>query len=88
MSLRITGPRTPGWAAAMIQAADWDEVRLAAIGNLILGVALTAVNIIFYSEFNHAHPTVRAYIIGVMALTVRMAFFYWQQERQRRIRAS
>ena len=65
-------------------SADWAEVRYAAIGNLILGVALTAVNIIFYPYFNHAHPTVRAYIIGVAALTVGMGFFYWRQERQQR----
>ncbi len=73
-----------GWAAAMIQVADWDEVRLAAIGNLILGISLTVINVVFYPYFNHAHPTVRAYILGVIVLTAGMAFFYWQQERQRR----
>jgi len=72
-----------GWAAAMVQARDWDEVRLAAIGNIIIGVALTTVNIIFYAYFNHTHPTVGAYVIGIAVLTVGLAFFFWQQERRR-----
>jgi hypothetical protein len=72
-----------GWSAAIVLASDWDEVRLAAIGNLIFGVALTTVNFVFIEDFNYAHPTVRAYIIGVIVLTVGMAFFFWRQERQR-----
>jgi hypothetical protein len=73
-----------GWAGAIAQAEDWDEVRLAVIGNLILAVGLVAISFIFNPYFNHARPTVNQYIIGVIILAVGLAFFTWQQERARR----
>ena len=71
------------WAGAIVLAEDWDEVRLAAIGNIIFGLALTAVNLIFYSQFDHTKPNVNGYVIWIIILTLGMAFFYWQQERRR-----
>jgi hypothetical protein len=71
------------WAAAIAQARDWDEVKLAVIGNLILAAGLVAVSFIFYPHFNHSHPTVTQYIIGTIVLTVGLAFFTWRQERAR-----
>jgi hypothetical protein len=71
------------WAGAIAQAADWDEVKLAVIGNLILAAGLVAVSFIFYPYFNHAHPTVTQYIIGTIILAVGLAFFIWRQERAR-----
>ncbi len=67
----------------MARMRDWDEVRLGAIGNLILAGALTVASIAFLPYFNHAHPTVGPYIIGMAVVTLGLAFFVWQHERRR-----
>ena len=73
-----------GWAGSMAQARDWDEVRLGAIGNLILTGALTVASIAFFPYFNHTHPTVPQYVGGVALLSLALGFFIWQHERRRR----
>ena len=77
-----------GWAAAILQARDWDEVRLGAFGNLLLAVALTVSAVVFLPSFNHSHPTVRPYVIGMAVLSLGLLFFVWRQERQRHERAA
>lgn len=76
-----------GWAGSMIRMRDWDEVRLGAIGNLILLAALSIASLAFLPYFNHAHPTVGPYVIGMAVMSLVLAFFIWQHERQRRTRA-
>lgn len=76
-----------GWAGSMARATDWDEVRLGAIGNLILTGALTVASVAYYPYFNHTHPTVPQYIIGTALLSLALALFIWQHERRRRARA-
>lgn len=75
-----------GWAGSMARATDWDEVRLGAIGNLILVGALAVTSVVFYPYFNHTHPTVNQYMIGLVVLSLALAFFIWQQERRRPVR--
>jgi hypothetical protein len=76
-----------GWVGSMVRAHDWDEVRLGAIGNLILTAALTVASVVFLPYFNHTHPTVQPYIIGMAVLSLGLAFFIWQHERRRPARA-
>ena len=72
-----------GWAGSMAMMRDWDEVRLGAIGNLILTGALTVASLVFLPYFNHTHPTVWQYVIGVALLSLALVFFIWQHERRR-----
>lgn len=74
-----------GWAGAIVQARDWEEVRLAAFGNLIVLAVLFVSGLVFLPYFNHAHPTVRPYLIGLAVLALGLSFFIWQQERRRNL---
>jgi hypothetical protein len=73
-----------GWAGSMAMAFDWDEVRLGAIGNLILTGVLTVTSLAFLPYFNPERPLVTQYIIGLALVTLAVAFFIWQHERRRR----
>ena len=77
-----------GWAAAILQARDWDEVRLGAFGNLFITVVHDRLRLVFLPYFNHTHPTVRPYVIGMAALSLGLLFFIWQHERRRRALAA
>jgi uncharacterized membrane protein len=57
-----------------------------AFGNLLVAVAMTVSALVFLPYFNHSHPTVRPYVIGMAVLSLGLLFFVWQQERQRRTR--
>lgn len=76
-----------GWAGSMARARYWDEVRLGAVGNLILTGALTVASLAFFPYFNHTHPTVGQYVIGLAVLSLALGFFIWQHERRRPARA-
>lgn len=71
------------WAGTMAMAVDWDEVRLAAALQILLGVSLTAILIAFRPEFNFARTPTQTYAGGVVVLTLAMIGFFWLQERRR-----
>jgi hypothetical protein len=73
-----------GWAGWMASAKDWEEVRLPAIAQVILLVALNVSNILFYQHFRATSPTLRTYVAGSVVLLIGLVFLVWLQERKRR----
>ncbi|MCO6450461.1 MAG: hypothetical protein J5I90_06690 [Caldilineales bacterium] len=76
-----------GWAGAMAMAEDWDEVRLAGLLNLVLGVALILALIAFRNEFDFGRGAARNYAVALAFFTAGMGFFVWRQERSRPLKS-
>ena len=68
------------WAATMYFAQDWDEIRIPAQLNLLFGLALLVVGVIFFPLLNTRRSL---YFLVTILFTLAMAVFYWRQERAR-----
>ena len=70
-----------GWCVTIYFARDWAEVRLAAVGLIIITVSNFIAWLFMLPQFDLARKNTYSYgiIYGLFALIV--IFFYWKQER-------
>jgi hypothetical protein len=73
------------WCVTIYLAEDWAEVRMAALGMTLYALSNFVVWLVILPQLDTSRNNVYSYGIGFGLFTILLGYFFWKQEKTRRL---